>query len=392
MTSGLTIVGKRDAKLEELVRGIRPGDHGDLADRPEHAGRRESGATRCAAGGRTTGRRCAAAAGDAQASASGDERDPAGRHAGSDRDAGRHAGRGQRMHRRTASPGRRQCRAHAPARPAGQGTGRARVCLRRRQGRRRNDHDGGERRDHAREVVVGECLADRSAPCLWRCRGVPRRRCALLGARCPREPAPARRAVSEESRLPDGVGARSAGVRRPSGDAPARRAAPWLRDPARRVAVRLHRPRRPQVGSDGARQPRRRRQPRRGRQPGTGHRSECRPHGGGHASAIPEDERHDRHQPYGRSFGDQSTGCRESRRRQRSPTRSPATTAVRCWRCTRAGRSRSTITISSRRRLPRSRGIWQGSTTRKPTAPQRAVSRDFCPDAVNHSEAKDSIA
>ena len=181
-----------------------------------------------------------------------------------------------------------------------------------------------------------------------------------------------------------------------SADRPATRLldvrAPWLRDPARRVAVRLHRPRRPQVGSDGARQPRRRRQPRRGRQPGTGHRSECRPHGGGHASAIPEDERHDRHQPYGRSFGDQSTGCRKSRGRQRSPTRSPATTAVRCWRCTKAGRSRSTITISSRRHLPRSRGIWQGSKTRKPTAPQRAVSRDFCPDAVNHSEAKDSIA
>ena len=51
--------------------------------------------------------------------------------------------------------------------------------------------------------------SDGSAPCLWRCRGVPRRRRALLGARCPREPAPARRAVSEESRLPHGVEART---------------------------------------------------------------------------------------------------------------------------------------------------------------------------------------
>ena len=366
MTSVLTIVGPRDPKLEELVRASGRVTTVTWLSDLEHARRRESDAAGCAAGRRAPRSRGSAAARDAQAPASGDQRHPAGGDARSGADARRHARRRQRVHRGTSSPGGHRRGPDSPARAAhhrapagpvfafvgakgGVGTTTTAVNV----------------ATDAREALAGRRAIDRSAPGVRRCRRIPRRRRAILGARCAREPAPTGCAVPEESRLPHRLGLDLLA----SADRPAtrlldvRRLGSVIQLAASQYAYTvLDVPRSDLTVLDSAR---RRRQPGGRGEPGTRHRPQRRAHGRGAARAISEDERHDRHQPYRRPFRDQPAGRGKGRGGQRSPTRFRATTAARCWPCTKGRRSRSTITISSRRRSPRSPEIWPASADKK---------------------------
>ena len=156
-------------------------------------------------------------------------------------------------------------------------------------------------------------------------------------------------------------------VRGPAGHARCRRAAARLRRSqlaaSQYAYTVLDVPRSDLTVLDSAR---RRRQPRGRREPGARHRPQRRAHGRGAAAALSEDERLDRciNRTDGRAEISQQDVEKAVGGAHRAPG-SRATTAARCWRCTKGVRWRSTITTSSRRRSPRSPAIWPASSTKK---------------------------
>ncbi len=164
-------------------------------------------------------------------------------------DARGHARRRHRVHRRATESALTSMRRSRGCSASGsQVAGRPGVRVRRRQGWRRHDDDGGQRGDGTGEACQGPDAARRPAPGVRGCGRVPRRRPAVLAGGRVREHASARRRVPEEPGGEDRLGPRSPGVCGSSGEPARGRAAARRGRATRRVPVRIHGPRRAALG------------------------------------------------------------------------------------------------------------------------------------------------
>ena len=212
MAAFLTIVGSRDAQLEELVRASGristvtwAVDLSALIDR-------QGQPARCAARRRAQLRPGPRRAGDTETAASDHQRRAARLGARSSADARGHARRRQRVHRRAAESGDFDA---AIARLLGQRkqvTGGPVFAFVGAKGGVGTTTTAVNVATALAKLCQGPDAARRPAPGLRRCGRLPRRRRAVLAARRAREHAPARRRVPEEPGGQDRLRPRAAGV------------------------------------------------------------------------------------------------------------------------------------------------------------------------------------